>query len=440
MLAPVTLWLSFGILLSPASQRGSWLSLVYMAAFPSVVCYLIFSYALLAHSRFARFRVLLPAAAASPELVAVPVLGEPITCGARHGRSAGAGRRVHHGARLMAGFFDLLRDNRNYRHMWIGQVVSEVGDHFNNIAVFSLALANTGSGLVVTRRHALARHSGGAGRAARRRAARPLGPQARHDRQRPDSRRGGAGLHRHAVVPVETWLLYVLSGLLMFASPFFTSGRASILPTIASREELHTANTLTQTTQWSTLVHRRVPGRDQRDALRLPVGLRPQRAFVSVLGLVHLAAAGSRRELPRRAHRRSPKPRWCVPGTNTWKACATCAPRPLIFGIAMINVGWATGGGAAQILFSLFGEIVFKRGPAGIGVIWGCAGIGLLAGGAIGHWLGQRLSFDGYKRTIIICYILHGGAYVLFSQMQASWAALALHRAVARGGGGELAC
>src|SRR5205085_9718502 len=47
------------------------------------------------------------------------------------------------------------------------------------------------------------------------------------------------------------WLLYFPSGLLMFASPFFTSGRAAILPTIASREELHTANSLTQTTQWA---------------------------------------------------------------------------------------------------------------------------------------------------------------------------------------------
>jgi hypothetical protein len=43
-------------------------------------------------------------------------------------------------------------------------------------------------------------------------------------------------------------LLYVLSGALMFASPFFTSGRAAILPAIANRRELHTANTLTQTT------------------------------------------------------------------------------------------------------------------------------------------------------------------------------------------------
>src|ERR1700693_4514122 len=50
----------------------------------------------------------------------------------------------------MSDFLQLLKNNRNYRYTWIGQVVSEVGDHFNNIAVFSLALANTRSGLVVS--------------------------------------------------------------------------------------------------------------------------------------------------------------------------------------------------------------------------------------------------------------------------------------------------
>ena len=45
----------------------------------------------------------------------------------------------------------------------------------------------------------------------------------------------------------------MLSALLMVASPFFTSGRAAILPTIATSDELHTANSLTQTTQWTTL-------------------------------------------------------------------------------------------------------------------------------------------------------------------------------------------
>ena len=50
----------------------------------------------------------------------------------------------------MSPFLTLLRRNHNYRNTWLGQVVSEVGDHFNNVAVFSLALKLTGSGLVVT--------------------------------------------------------------------------------------------------------------------------------------------------------------------------------------------------------------------------------------------------------------------------------------------------
>jgi hypothetical protein len=91
---------------------------------------------------------------------------------------------------------------------------------------------------------------------------------------------------------------------------------------------------------------------------------------------------------------------------------------PLILGIALVGVGWATGGGAAQILFSLFGEVVFDRGPAGIGTIWACAGIGLVAGAIVAHRLGPDLSFSGYKRTISVCYVLHGGAYILFSQAQ----------------------
>src|SRR4030095_15509907 len=78
---------------------------------------------------------------------------------------------------------------------------------------------------------------------------------------------------------------------------------------------------------------------------------------------------------------------------------------PLILGIAMISVGWATGGGAAQILFTLFGEQVFHGGPAGIGTIWGFAGVGMLIGGAIAHRGGRNLNFRIYKRTITISYI-----------------------------------
>jgi len=72
----------------------------------------------------------------------------------------------------------------------------------------------------------------------------------------------------------------------------------------------------------------------------------------------------------------------------------------------------------------LFGEQVFNRGPAGIGFVWSAAGAGLLVGGAVGHALGRRISFRDYKRTIAICYVIHGGAYVIFSQMHNFGAAL----------------
>jgi MFS family permease len=318
-------------------------------------------------------------------------------------------------------FLSLLRSNHNYRNTWIGQVVSEIGDHFNNVAVFGLVLAQTHNGMVVTG-VMLARVI-------------PVilaGPLAgvlldRFDRKRmmiaSDLLRAvvAAGFIL-TVNRTETWLIYLLSGLLMAASPFFTSGRAAILPSIATKEELHTANSLTQTTQWTTLSIGAFLG----GASVTQFGF--QWAFVanSVSFLIS-AFCISRLFLPGRGFR---PPRASVTESEVvrpWheykEGLRYMRGRPLILGIGMIAVGWATGGGAAQILFSIFGEIVFNRGPAGIGTIWGCAGVGLVIGGAVAYKLGPRLSFRNYKRTIAICYICHGGSYILFSQMRSfAWA------------------
>jgi len=89
---------------------------------------------------------------------------------------------------------------------------------------------------------------------------------------------------------------------------------------------------------------------------------------------------------------------------------------PLVLGIGLLTVGWAMGGGAAQILFALFGEQVFQRGAEGIGTIWGFAGVGLLAGGALAHVVGGRLDFAGYKRAVALSYLVHGATYVVFSR------------------------
>ncbi len=321
----------------------------------------------------------------------------------------------------MNDFLNLLRNNRNYRNLWIGQVVSEIGDHFNNIAVFSLAMETTGSGLVVTGIML--------SRAIPAVMAAPLAGVLldRFDRKRimlaSDLVRAVVALafvltvhHR------QSWVLYILSAMLMLASPFFTSGRTSILPTLATKEELHTASSLTQTTQWTTLTI----GTLAAGLTAASVGYRW--AFV-LNSLSFLVSATCIWQLRIKGGFRSKREevdedRVVRPWHEYKEGLLYMKASPLILGISLVGVGWATGGGAAQILFTLFGEQVFHRGAAGIGIIWSCAGVGLLVGGTIGHYLGKRLSFENYKRTISICYVLHGATYVLFSQMRQFWLAL----------------
>ena len=321
----------------------------------------------------------------------------------------------------MSSFSQLLRSNRNYRYAWTGQVVSEIGDHFNNIAVFSLVMQTTGSGLIVS-----------GVMLARAVPAILAGPVAgvlldRVDRRQimiaSDLVRAVVALGFIATVHVpRTWLLLVLSGLLMFASPFFTSGRAAILPRIASRDELHTANALTQTTQWVTLTVGTMAAGISAAALGYTA------AFVlNSMSFLFSAWAISRLRPPEGGFRAPAAPLAGAPIARPWheylEGLRYMRQQPLLMGIALLGIGWASGGGAAQILFTLFGEVVFDRGPAGIGVLWGCAGIGLILGGTVAHQIGPRIPFRTYKRLVAVCYLVHGGAYIVFSQMESfGWA------------------
>lgn len=417
----------------------------------------------------------------------------------------------------------LLRHNSNYRNTWLAQVVSEIGDYFNNVAVFALVMEQSGSGMVVS-----------GVMLARAIPAAIAGPIAgvlldRLDRKRimiiSDLVRAVIALgFVFTIHQSRPWLLYALSAVLMFASPFFTAGRAAILPTIATAGELHSANSLTQTTQWATLTAGTLLG--GLSAARLGY----EWAFIinslsfafSAIAIGRIAVPGGFRATRRPAHTESVTKKFGTAGQSLAGALAQAEPPgppsladartqaeppgppsladartqaeppgpppladahaqaeppappdaraqaeppappshdalagkgvlphksiltpgrktgwheyvdglaymrsvPLMVGIAVISLGWAMGGGAAQVLFALFGEKIFHRGAAGIGYLWGFAGIGLLAGGAIGHWIGQRASFERYKRAVTASYVLHGAAYMLFSQVESFAAAL----------------
>jgi len=320
----------------------------------------------------------------------------------------------------VSGFLDILRSNRNFRACWLGQTVSEVGDHFNTIAVLSLALHLTGSGFTV-----------GAVMIARVVPALLAGPVAgvvldRLDRRKvmiaSDVIRAVVALaHILLLTYRQTWLLYTLSGLLMFASPFFTSGRSAILPRIASKEELHAANALTQTTSWLTLTIGAFAGGVSTTSFGYELAF-----FVNALSFVFSAIAiwslrsptgNFRPDRGQRVRRES----------SSWiefrEGLAYMRRRPLILGIALLGVGWSTGGGAAQILFTLFGQQVFNGGPAATGLIWGFAGIGLVAGGMLGNRFSPHRRFERYKHTVTIAFFLHGVCYAIFSVMPWLWGA-----------------
>lgn len=307
----------------------------------------------------------------------------------------------------MTSLTGLLRQNPNYRYTWMGQVVSEAGDYFNNVAVLALVMEKTGSGMVVSGVFL-----------SRAIPAVLAGPIAGVFLDRFDRRRImiASDLIRAVVAAAfvftvheqRPWLLYLLSAILMFVSPFFTAGRAAILPSIAGKEEIHAANSLTQTTSWATLTAGTLLGGFGAAAFGYDAAF-----LLNAFSFLFSA--------------------WCI-WKIAWRPSAAERPAassglhdfldglryigsvPLMVGIAMISFGWALGGGAAQVLFALFGEQVFHRGATGIGDIWGFAGLGLLAGGTLGHVVGRRAGFAGYKRAVTISYLVHGAAYMLFSR------------------------
>lgn len=322
----------------------------------------------------------------------------------------------------MVRFSALLRRNRNYRNCWLGQVVSEMGDHFNSIAVLSMALHLTGSGATV----------GGAmlARVGPALAAAPLAGVVldRLDRRRvmiaSDLIRAVvAAAHLLLLAYPSTWLLYSLSALLTFAAPFFNSGRAAILPRIVSREELHAANALTQTTGWLTVALGTMLGGLSTSWLgyRGAFLINAASFLWSAWAISTLQVEGGFAPASGSPSGHKPRSGW----GEFRDGIRFIRSRPLILGILLLGAGWATGGGAAQILFTLFGEQVFLRGPAGTGFLWGSAGFGLVAGGLLARRLEARLNFLLYKHTVTVTFLLHGLFYMMFSVSADLWQAAA---------------
>ncbi len=151
-----------------------------------------------------------------------------------------------------AGYIELLRGNRGFRQLWLGQVVSQLGDWFNTIALFTIILNLTGSGrdiglLLVARFLPSFIFGSLSGVVADRFSRRSI--MIVSDLLRALVVLGFLFVRRAD----QLWILYSLTILQLGLSTFFEPAKTAVIPSIVSDRELVAANAISSVT-WSIML------------------------------------------------------------------------------------------------------------------------------------------------------------------------------------------
>lgn len=305
------------------------------------------------------------------------------------------------------GYVALLRRNKAFRRLWYGQVVSQLGDWFDSIALFALLLKLTGSGQAV-----------GVLMVAQFLPATIVGLWAGVVVDRLPrklvmilSNLGSAGLVLLFLLVRDAnhiWIIYVVTIFKMALVAFFDPARTAITPNVTSREELIPANAISGAT-WSAML-----------AIGAALGglvagtLGTDAAFVIDSASFVLSALFI----------------WMVPvhETHMHERQPTSRLQEFREGLAFVfshrdialytltKSLWSLGGGVL-LLLTLFGRRIFPLGVDGalsIGLLYAARGIGA----GIGPLVARRWGGDGQqflRRAIGPAILLTGIGYTVVS-------------------------
>jgi MFS family permease len=332
------------------------------------------------------------------------------------------------------GYLELLRKNRNFRQLWLGQVVSQLGDWLDTIALYTIVLHLTGSGRAV-----------GFVLVARFLPTFIIGPLSGvlADRFSRRSIMIASDLLRAVVVlgfllvrtPEDLWLVYVLTVLQLALSTFFEPAKSAAITSIVSTRELLPASTISSAT-WSAML-----------TLGSAIGgevtgwLGTNGAFIldSLTYLVSAALIASVRFPQRPAREKSRLTIGKALGINDMLEGARYVwQRPRLFAALMVKPAWGLGGGILTLL-AVFGEKIYPVGgqtSRGIGVLYAARGIGT----AIGPIVFRRFAGETRERlqtAIGFSFLIGGLFYIGFASATNFTLALIL-LAIAHAGGSTL--
>ena len=309
------------------------------------------------------------------------------------------------------GYIDLLRRNRSFRQLWLGQVVSQMGDWFNTIALYTIILQLTGSGrdvgLLLVARFVPSFFFG------------PISGVIadRFSRQKimiiSDLLRALVVLGFLFVRRADQlWMIYVLTVLQLGLSTFFEPAKTAAIPSIVEDRELVASNAISSVTWSAMLTIGAAIGGIITDAFGTDV------AFVLDAATYLLSAAliASIRVPKRKKRERQKISVGRLLGIGeTIEGIKYVIERPRVLALLLVKPAWGLGGGILTLL-AVFGERIFpvgKGAAGGIGVLFAARGIGT----AVGPIVARRLAGEGEKRmqvSIGIAFLIGGAFYIAF--------------------------
>src|SRR5579863_5283327 len=329
----------------------------------------------------------------------------------------------------LASYGRLLRGNRNFRRLWMAQIVSEIGDWFYTLSIYTLLLQLTGRPSSVALALVLQ--------------VLPqtlIGPTAGviNDRLRRKQVMIAADLVRFVIVLAmllvrsqsTVWLVYpLLLGETIMAA-FFEPARSSVLPNVAAREEILIANTLSSAT-WSVnlLIGASVGGVVAaffgRDAVFI---LNALSFLVSAIFI-----SGMRFAEPHAESAAPLRPRDLVDFSPVLEGIRYIRNHrqlvPAVFakaGELMVGPSWVifTVMGARE--FAVHGRGIDAAGGAmlGMSILLGGRGLGALVGPLVAaRWAGQ--SDHRLRIGILFGYIIIAAGYCILGVSRSVWMAAA---------------
>lgn len=322
-----------------------------------------------------------------------------------------------------AGYLDLLRGNPSFRHIFIGQVISQTGDWFNSVALFTLLLSLTGSGEAVGYILILKLL--------------PtffVGPLAgvvadRYDRKKTmiatDLLRGFVVLGFLLVSRADqVWIVYTLTALEVAVAAFFEPARSAAIPSIVSRRELISANALSGASWSITLAVGASLGGVVTGAFgRSTAFVINALSFFVSAAFIMLARFPSRPEGARKSSNISIASALGV--TDMVEGARYLKSNLRVFALLMVKSAWGFGGGVL-LLLTVFGKQIFPIGLDGstsIGLLYAARGFGAM----IGPMVARRLTGTSTRTmisAITASFFISALFYILLAQASHFWVVL----------------